>query len=168
MIPIETSRLVIQNFTPDDWRELQEMIIQHQATDASRYEDPWPTSDEDMKNITTMFAKGDEYLAVRQKTSGNLIGFLAMNRRTEEQDIVHNLGYIFHPSHHGQGYATESCRRAMKYLFEELKVDRILTGTNPDNKSSIALLTRLGFTRIGRDEYTITQKEWLYRIDSSS
>ena len=32
MITLETDRLVIRNFRPDDWRELQELAIEYRAS----------------------------------------------------------------------------------------------------------------------------------------
>lgn len=160
MISLETDRLTIRNFTPDDWQELQEMVIAYQASEAARYEDPWPTSAEEVKGIAAWFAGGDDYLAVCLKTTGKLIGFVAIGRR-QEQDRVHNLGYVFHPGYHGQGYATESCRAAMGYLFAQLGAEGILTGTHPDNQPSVALLKRLGLHEIGGGEWVLSRTAWL-------
>ena len=161
MISLETDRLTIRNFTPDDWPELQEMVIAYQASEAARYEDPWPTSAEKVKGIAAWFASGDDYLAVCLKTTGKLIGFVAINRRQEREGRAHNLGYVFHPGYHGQGYATEGCRAAMGYLFDQLAADGILTGTNPDNKPSAALLKRLGLHEVGGGEWVFSRADWL-------
>jgi RimJ/RimL family protein N-acetyltransferase len=160
MGPLETDRLVIRNFTADDWQELQEVIIAYQATDAAKFEDPWPTSAEEVKGIAGWFAGGDDYLAVCLKGAGTLIGLVAINRREGEQPI-HNLGYVFHPGYAGQGYATESCRAAMDYLFGQLAAEGILTGTHPDNVPSVALLRRLELREIGGGEWALSRAEWL-------
>ena len=57
---------------------------------------------------------------------------------------MHGLGYVFHPDHHGQGYATEVCRAGLEQVFGPWEGDRIETGTHPDNKPSVRLLTKLG------------------------
>jgi RimJ/RimL family protein N-acetyltransferase len=158
---LETDRLVIRNFTPDDWQELQEMVIAYQATDAARFEDPWPTSAEKVKEIAGWFAGGDDYLAVCLKDVGTLIGLVAINRRQEGEQQIHNLGYVFHPGYAGRGYATESCRAAMGHLFDQLAAEGILTGTHPDNVASVALLKRLGLHEIGGGEWALSREEWL-------
>jgi ribosomal-protein-alanine N-acetyltransferase len=160
MRSLETDRLVIRNFDRDDWQELQEMAIQYQASEAAQYEDPWPTSTEEVKGMAAWFAGGDDYLAVCLKTTGKLIGLVAINRRQEREDRVHNLGYVFHPGYAGQGYATESCTAAMGYLFDQLAAEGILTGTHPDNKPSVALLKRLGLHEIGGGEWALSRAEW--------
>jgi hypothetical protein len=70
MISLETDRLIIRNFSPDDWQELQEMAIQYQASEWARYEDPWPTSDKEVKGMAAWFAGGDDYLAMCLKATG--------------------------------------------------------------------------------------------------
>ena len=76
---------------------------------------------------------------------------------------MHNLGYVFHPDYHGQGYAVESCRAAMAHVFGQLAADGILTGTRRANVASVRLLTRLGLQEkeISRGEYGISREEWL-------
>ena len=165
MVSLETNRLVIRNFTPDDWQQLQEMVIAYQASEAAQYEDPWPTSAEKVKGIAGWFAGGDDYLAVCLKDSGTLIGLVAIGRREDQEQRIHNLGYVFHPGYGGHGYATESCRAAMGYLFGQLAAEGILTGTHPDNKPSVALLKRLGLHETGEGEWALSRAEWLAKLE---
>jgi RimJ/RimL family protein N-acetyltransferase len=161
MIMIVTDRLTIRNFDPDDWHDLQDMAVQYQASECAKFENPWPTSAEEIKGMAEWFARGDDYLAVCLKATGKLIGFIAINRRTEQEERVHNLGYVFHPDHHGHGYATEGCRAAISYVFDQLEADGILTGTQPANERSVGLLKRLGLKGIDRGEFVISREEWL-------
>jgi ribosomal-protein-alanine N-acetyltransferase len=161
VIKLETNRLVIRNFVPDDWRGLQEVAIQYQASEWAKYEDPWPTGTDEVKGMTQFFTSGDDYLAVSLKDTGKLIGLIAIERRKEQEERVHNLGYVFHPGYSGQGYATEGCRAMMAYLFEQMGIDAIVTGTRPENIPSVRLLERLGIKPIGNGEYRMSKEEWL-------
>jgi len=161
MVSLETDRLTIRNFFPDDWQDLQEVAIQYQASAWAKYEDPWPTSAEEVKSMAGWFASGDAYLAVCLKTTGKLIGLVAINRREEQEGRVYNLGYVFHPGYYGQGYATEGCQAAMGYVFGPLAADGILTGTHPANEPSVRLLKRLGLTEVARGEFALSRAEWL-------
>jgi RimJ/RimL family protein N-acetyltransferase len=160
MITLETDRLVVRNFAPDDWQALQAVVVAYQASDSAQYEDPWPTSDEKVRGIASWFASGDAYLAVCLKKEGTLLGLVAINRRDDQEAPIYNLGYVFHPGYAGQGYATESCRAAMAYLFDEAGAEGILTGTHPDNVPSVALLRRLGLREIGDGEWALSKAEW--------
>ncbi|TFG73519.1 MAG: hypothetical protein E4H27_00590, partial [Anaerolineales bacterium] len=84
MITLKTDRLIVRNFRIDDWQDLQEAIINYQASESAKYEDPWPTADDDMKGIVAWFAQGDEFLAVSLIDSGKVIGFVAINRRDDQ------------------------------------------------------------------------------------
>ena len=161
MQPIETERLTIRNFMIADWQDLQEAIINYQASKWAKYEDPWPTSSEDIKGIVSWFANGDEFLAVNLKSENKVIGFVAINRRTDREEHSHNLGYVFNPEYGGMGYATESCQACMRYVFDVLQAVSIVTGTHPDNEPSIKLLKKLKLQEIGKGEWTITRAEWL-------
>jgi RimJ/RimL family protein N-acetyltransferase len=165
MLSIETSRLRIRCFRPDDWPALQELSVSYQATPAARLEPPWPTSEEGVRGLAAWFAKGDDYLAACLKDTGKLVGLVAVERRGGQERTVHNLGYVFHPDYHGQGYATEACRAAMAHVFGCLEADEILTGTHVENVDSIRLLRRLGLRETGTTsgEYRISREEWLAR-----
>lgn len=113
MISLETDRLLIRNFTPDDWQELQEIAVCYRASDLAKYDHPWPTSTEEVKGMASWFAGGDDYLAACEKATGRLIGLIAISHKKEHDGRVHGLGYVFHPDYHGRRYATEGCRAAM-------------------------------------------------------
>lgn len=161
MISLETDRLLIRNFSSDDWQGLQELAIRYQASPWAQYEPPWPTSAEEVKGMANWFAGGDGFLAVCLKTTGKLIGLLALERREGMEGQVHNLGYVFHPDYYGQGYATEACRAGLAHVFGSLAADRILTGTHPANEPSVRLLKRLGLRPIDNGEYVLSREEWL-------
>lgn len=150
MNPLETARLTIRNYRPDDWQQLQEMAVAYQATEAAQYDHPWPTSEEEVKGMANWFASGDDYLAVCLKDTGRLIGLLAIKQRENEEKRVHGLGYVFHPVYQGQGYGTEACQAAVAYLFDELGADQIVSSTAAANGPSRRLLGRLGFVEVSR------------------
>ncbi len=160
MTVLETDRLIIRNFRPDDWQELQELAIRYQASQWAKYDHPWPTSDEEIKGMAEWLATEEGFLAVCLKTTGKLIGLLNIHRKKEEEGKVHGLGYVFHPDYHRHGYATEACRAGMARVFGSWAADEIRTGTHPDNEPSVRLLNRLGLLRIDEGEYGITQEQW--------
>jgi RimJ/RimL family protein N-acetyltransferase len=160
MIELETNRLIIRNFLPDDWQVLQEVVSQYQASEWAKYEDPWPTSTEEVQGMAKFFASGDDYLAVCLKEPGKLIGLIAIERRKDHEGQIHNLGYVFHPGYYGHGYATEGCQAVMSYLFDQLGIKAILTGTRLENTPSVRLLERLGLHPIGQGEFRISKEEW--------
>jgi ribosomal-protein-alanine N-acetyltransferase len=59
------------------------------------------------------------------------------------------LGFLFAREHWGKGYAEEVTRRAMKYGFEELGLERLWARVHAGNERSVRLLERLGFSYEG-------------------
>jgi ribosomal-protein-alanine N-acetyltransferase len=160
MISLSTARLTVRNFSTEDWPELQKLAIAYKAF-PNRYEDAWPTSEEDVKGMASWFSGGDGYLAACFAASGKLIGLIAIAHHDDHPGHEHGLGYVFHPDHHGHGYATEAAQVAMDYVFGEHGADAIRTGTHRDNARSTKLLERLGLQLAEDGHYTIIREDWL-------
>jgi len=144
-----TERLVIRNFQASDWKALHEMIVQYQSSEYAAYDQPWPTSPEEIKGVTEWFASGDSYLAVCLREEDPFIGFVALNPRRGEDGRAYSLGYVFHPDYRGQGYATEACRAVLSNAFDRLRAQRVISGTAAADRPSCRLLERLGFQKAG-------------------
>ena len=160
---IQTERLTLRNFGAEDWRDLHEMIVQYQASEYAQYDRAWPTSEEEIQGVAQWFSQGDSFLAVCLRSTGKVIGLVALNEEEREDGPARNLGYIFHSDFYGQGYATEACRAAITYAFERLGETRLVTGTHPDNLPSRRLLGRLGFREVADGVYVLERDEWLAR-----
>lgn len=59
------------------------------------------------------------------------------------------LGYYLAEKYTGKGYMTEAVNLILRFAFKELKLHRIEANVQPENKASIAVLQRCGFTREG-------------------
>lgn len=148
MTTLETERLLIRNFRSSDADALVEIITRYASSELAAYDQPWPTSPEEIKQVTTWFASGDSYLAVCLKATERLIGFVALNPEGQADQPTFNLGYIFHFDYHGKGYASEACRAVLTHAFEHYQAARVVTGTAAINHASCRLLERLGFQKI--------------------
>jgi RimJ/RimL family protein N-acetyltransferase len=147
MDPLNTPRLIIRNFKPADWLPLQTMIVQYKASEVGAYDQPWPTSSEEIQGVAQWFASGDSFLAVCLKDSGDFIGFVGLN--PEEKPGEFNLGYVFNSDYHGKGYAFEACQAVLQDAFTNRGAVRIVSGTAAANTTSVKLLQKLGFTITG-------------------
>jgi RimJ/RimL family protein N-acetyltransferase len=54
------------------------------------------------------------------------------------------LGWVFHPSVHGRGYATEAAEAVLKVCFDTLGAHRVFAQLDPRNEASARLCERLG------------------------
>jgi RimJ/RimL family protein N-acetyltransferase len=64
------------------------------------------------------------------------------------------LGFLFHRTVWGRGFAGEAVAAVLRYGFERLKFASIRADADPENARSLKLLERLGFRRTGSAERT--------------
>ena len=57
------------------------------------------------------------------------------------------VGYIFHPDAHGQGYASEAARALLAFGFEVMGLHRIYARCDARNAASERVMQRLGMRK---------------------
>jgi len=139
-----TDRTLVRPFKPNDWPDLYEYLIIPETT---TFEPEYPSDKDGCKRLASMFADSDEFWAVCLKDGGKVIGHIHCGLKEPKQFGNWNLGFVFHPSYQGKGYACESSLAVMRYAFQTLQVRRFESGCNVDNPRSWHLLERLGFRR---------------------
>ncbi|RYG56509.1 MAG: N-acetyltransferase [Alphaproteobacteria bacterium] len=85
-------------------------------------------------------------LAVERRDEGTLIGELSLIWRSEDARQG-EIGWIFHPDHHGQGFATEAARALLDLGFQGADLHRVFARCDARNTSSWRLMERLGMRR---------------------
>lgn len=161
MIKIESERLLLRNFEPTDWEDMLEISQQYEQTDMAQYDQEYPQTSEGMKEVVEILGSGDEFAAVVLRDQPKVIGLIQFQRKKKYIDeVVHGLGVVFNSDFQGKGYAFESCKTALDYLFEELGIDRCVAGTAVANAKSRKLVERLGFRET-------EQKQAHFRNDST-
>lgn len=143
---LQSERLIIRNFTPNDGNDLFEYLSR---ADVLTYEPGEPESAETCRHLAAEHAEGDFFLAVCLKESGKMIGHLFMAQQEPLEFDTWEIGYVFNPVFGGQGFATESARRLVHWLFTENKAHRVMALCDPRNAPSWKLLERLGMRREG-------------------
>jgi len=146
MVNINTGRLIIRNFVQDDWKDLQDIIIDKESSEYAVYDYQFPTSENEVKGITGWFAQGDDFLAVCEIVSGRIIGYITINRGVNSE---RNFGYTFHSAYWKKGYATEACIAVINYTFNTMGEEKLSSGTANLNHPSYRLLEKLGFRKTG-------------------
>ncbi len=143
---METDRLIIRNFSEDDWEDLYEYLSQKEVL---RYEPGGPSSQEECRQMAADRSKGNSFWAVCLKENGKMIGHLYFQQTEPAEFLTWELGYIFNPSYYRKGYATEASKRIVRYAFDELGAHRIVAMCNPENTASWRLMERLHMRREG-------------------
>ncbi len=157
MIELETDRLIIRNFDPKDWKDLAELAMKYEQTELAKFDaGPWSDELEEYKEIVERFSKEDDFVAVILKENMKLIGLIF---KPKKKDDEFEFGFNFHCDFQGKGYATESCKAALNYMFGTLNAEVITAGTAKANEPSNILLKRLGFEFVREKKISFRKDE---------
>lgn len=99
------------------------------------------------------------YWVVRAKKEKTPIGIISMIKRNYLENF--DIGFAFLPQYTNHGYAYEAAKAVMKMLSRLPAFKIVLATTLFSNKSSIKLLTKLGF-RFEKENDTENQKMHIY------
>lgn len=156
---IETPRLLLRTFTPEDAQLIYELNLD---PDVTRYTlDPVCDIDHAMEILEkTILPQYSLYnhgrWAVHTKPGHEFIGWCGLKSRPEPRLTVGqvneiDLGYRFLKKAWGYGYATEAAFACIKYGFERLGLQRIVGRSLPGNMASIRVLEKCGMTYLGEE-----------------
>lgn len=143
---IITQRLMIRPFEFGDWPGLQRIALDFQSSPYRYFDHGMPTEDERVQEAARYFESTGMWFSVL--LDGAMIGYICFHG--EEGDI--DVGYCFHASAHGRGYAFESISALLEFLESTGAVNRFTAGTALDNIPSVKLLKKLGFEQTGEEE----------------
>ena len=144
---LETDRLVLRRMTRDDAPFILELVNDpdwlrfigdrgvRTLGDARAYIEKGPME------MYALYGVG--LCVVELKPGGEPIGICGLLRR-ETLDAP-DLGFAFLPAFRGKGYAYESAFATLAHGLRELRFERIVAITSPDNERSGKLLEKLGF-----------------------
>jgi RimJ/RimL family protein N-acetyltransferase len=94
-------------------------------------------------------------LGIELISTGELIGEV-MLRWLSAKDRCGEIGYVLHPGHAGNGYATEAARAVLCLAFDEFNLHRVIARIDPRNTPSLKVAQRLGMRR----EAHLVQSNW--------
>ena len=147
---LKTERLTIRNITEDDWRSIQDIWVDFNASQYAQYDKPHITDDADVKTRIAKWAaanSGTDHMFFAICLSEIVIGYIAFNIR----ENGHEIGYCFHSAYHGKGYAKESHLALFDYM-RTLGITKFSAGTALNNTPSVKLLTSLGFKLVEQEK----------------
>lgn len=167
---IETDRLIIREFYPEDWEQVWKYTSN---ANVMKYIPEGVFSETDAKEfVQTNMGKKAKYFPVIVKEENQLIGHMVFFRYFG--DHTYEIGWVFNPDFHSKGYASEAAYAILKYAFEELKLHRVIATCQPENIPSYRVMEKIGMRREGYfkkciphedgwwDEYyySILEEEW--------
>ena len=142
---IKTKRLLIRNFTKDDYNDLYEYLSDKETY---RFEPGEPITIEIAKILCNDRSKNNDFLAVQLRNK--IIGHIYFGQVKPKKLMTWETGFIFNRKYQGKGYATESLKAVIQYGFQNLNIHKIIAHCSPKNISSWKLLERVKMKREGK------------------
>ena len=134
---IETPRMLIRNFIPEDANDLYEILGDAETMEYS--EPPYDMDKTKLFLASFCIARGRGVAAVH-KESGKVIGYILFS---EMQPGAYELGWFFNRHFWRQGYAYEACKAVMDHAFRTMEVENIFAETI-DGVKAVGLMQKLG------------------------
>ncbi len=147
--PLQTPRLTIDRLAPDD-REALSSLLQNEEIKKT-YMIPDFRDAEELDRMLARFlalSASPEHLMRGIYREGHLIGFV---NDVEIRDACIELGYVIHPEHWGNGYATEMLRAVTDALWVR-GFARIRAGAFSENPASLRVMEKCGMRRCAETE----------------
>lgn len=162
---LETERLIIREFTPDDLDARHQLTLEafddDIPTDAGRQYLQWAALNHQELASLHQPPYGDR--AVVLKESGQMIGSVGLVPSVIPWGVLPNhrppnspphyfvspefgLFWAIMTAHRGQGYATEAGGALIDYVFQKLYAERIVATTEHTNAASQRVMHKLGMT----------------------
>ena len=167
-VDLMTARLRLRDFELEDYQAVHAF-----ATDLAvvRYVD-WGanTPEETRAFLREARASADvsprrRYaLAVVQSDPERLIGSIEL-RMVSCEHRRGEIGYVLAREAWGLGYATEATRRLLAFAFDELGLHKVSATCDPENRASMAVLTKNGMHQEGTlRDHVYARGQWRDRL----
>jgi [ribosomal protein S5]-alanine N-acetyltransferase len=143
---LETKRLRLRKFRPEDTRALTRVLSDPQAM--KFYPAPF---DEDgvqdwiSRNLRRYQDHGHGLWAMVVKSTGELIGDCGCVLQEVDGTREVEIGYHVRRDMWGQGFATEAAAACTEYAFQRLAVARVISMIRPENVPSRRVAEKNGF-----------------------
>ena len=167
---IETERLILREYTQDDFKELYEILSD--PVTMQHYPKPYDEAgtkcwlDWSLNNYATY---GFGLWAVVLKETGTFIGDCGLTMQPIDGQQLPEIGYHIHKDHWRRGYAKEAAKAVRDWAFENRNFDTLYSYMHHTNVASYSTAQAVGMQRIKEytDEkdgilyvYAITRSQW--------
>ena len=154
MYILETDRLRMRRFTPEDRQSIASVLMDEEIMRAMHL----PPNDDFVDSwLQRMLARyeshGPANWYVERKEDGAFVGIMGVMADQANGMVIAEVGWVVHRSHQRQGYALEGAGGCIKYAFETLGADFVTARIAADNMPSRSLAERFGMTSIEQQTY---------------
>lgn len=176
---LKTERLLLRQWTEDDFLPFAEMCSD---TDVMQHFPKPQTKAESYamgRKIQSLISeRGWGFWAVEIPDQHAFIGFVGLHTPTDKMPFSPcvEIGWRLAKQHWGKGYASEGAREALKFAFNTLDLEEVVSFTTLQNDRSKAVMQKIGMHDSGQNFmhpdiepghpqcehvlYKISQSEW--------
>lgn len=153
---LRTERLVLRDWRPEDRHPFAALnadpvVMEHFPAPLSRAE-----SDALVDRIETAFAEhGWGLWAVEVPGVADCIGFIGLSIPGFEAPFTPcvEVGWRLAKEHWGRGYAPEGARESLRFAFEDLALEEVLSFTSVHNAKSRRVMEKIGLRHDPADDF---------------
>jgi RimJ/RimL family protein N-acetyltransferase len=100
-------------------------------------------------------SRGFGFWATELRESGEFIGFVGLHAASFEAHFTPciEIGWRLGHRSWGRGFATEAARECLRFAFDNLGLEEVVSFTVPLNRRSRAVMERLGMRRAAGDDF---------------
>lgn len=146
---LESERLILR---PININDKAEIFAYRSDKETNKYQGWIPETIADVESFINNIAKQiDEpgtwfQFSIIEKNSEKIVGDIGVHFWDKENRQV-EIGCTLNKNFQKKGYASESLKRIIDYLFTELNKHRIIASIDPNNENSVRLVERIGFRK---------------------
>ena len=170
---IETQRLILREYTPNDFDALYEILSDPETM--QHYPKPYDAAgtkrwlDWSLNNYATY---GFGLWAIILKENGTFIGDCGLTMQPIDGEMLPEIGYHIHKNHWRKGYGSEAARAVRDWAFQNTDFDCLYSYMTATNLPSYSTAASAGLKRIKEycDQegqnllvYAISREEWRSR-----
>lgn len=147
VIELETQRLKLRQWKKEDLAPFAKLNADEEVMQYFPNPLTQAQSNEMATKIEALIEKnGWGFWAVELKHSATFIGYVGLHEPSTDLPFTPcvEIGWRLSKEHWGKGYATEAGKEALKFSFETLELEEILSFTATINQPSRAVMQRLG------------------------
>jgi [ribosomal protein S5]-alanine N-acetyltransferase len=144
---LETPRLLLREFTPEDANALAQVLSEPETM--RYYPSPYDRAGVEQwieRNRQRYQHDGVALWATELNGTQELIGDCGIILQQVEGEPLYEIGYHLRRDHWGQGLATEAAIACRDWGFENLKTSRLISMIRPENLPSRRVAERNGMT----------------------
>lgn len=153
---IETARLILRLFAPDDAHDLYDLFRRPEVAKWSGTGTPMASVDQARERIGRYTTRPGPHpaagvFAVDLRSTGEMVGMALLVRLPASEGVDRDdmeIGWHFRPEVWGNGYATEAGAALVGRAFGA-GIPELYAVTHPDNVASQAVCLRLGMQDLG-------------------